>query len=342
MNILILYTSLTEYWVACMRHDVKANGNQYLVFRQAPNPNAPFQLESEESIEILNENDYNLAALVNKVDAFTPDIVYTSGWTNKKYLKLVEYYKKKGIPTITGLDNQWQGKLRQKIGVLLAPWKVKKYFSHIWIAGMLQYEFARQLGFSKENILTNLYSCNLDKFNHTQPVANKRFVFLGRLVEHKGVDILIEAFKQFKQQTNSDWTLHVIGNGQYAEVLKSVEGIVHQSFIQPQDVPAELHKGGVFVLPSRYEAWGVVVHEAAAASMPVITTSTCGAARHLVYNGYNGYTIQQSSVDALAQSMLKIAALPENELIQMGLNSNALAQSINPAIWSAQLNSVIK
>lgn len=340
MKILVLYTSLTEYWVACMRHDMKTNNNQYLVFRQTPNPNAPFKLESEEGITILNEDAYSIAALEESVKTFAPDLIYVSGWTNKNYLSIAKQYKAKGIPCITGLDNQWKNNWRQRIGVLLSPWKVKTYFSHIWIAGMLQYEFARRLGFKGENILNNLYSCDLNKFNNPSPKVNKRFVFVGRLVDHKGVDILIKAFLEFKKITKSDWILHVIGNGEYAEQLKTIEGVVHQTFIQPQEVPAELHKGGVFVLPSRYEAWGVVVHEAAAAGMPIITTSTCGAARHLVHNGYNGFTIPANSVSSLVKSMQKMALASDKQLITMGQHSYALAQSINPDLWSAQLNNL--
>ncbi|WP_282039395.1 glycosyltransferase family 4 protein [Saccharicrinis aurantiacus] len=340
MNILVLYTSLTDYWVACMRYDYKINGNKYLVFRQTPNPNAPFQLNSEEGIEINNQSDFELAALQVKIKEFNPDMIYISGWVNKKYLAIAKSYKSKGIPTITGLDNQWKGNLRQRIGALLAPWKVKKYFSHIWVAGMLQYEFARQLKFKPQHILNNLYCADLDKFNNPTIAYNKRFVFIGRLVHHKGVDLLMEAFKKLKAQHNSDWELHVIGNGDYIDELKQIEGVVHYPFIQPQDLPAELHKGGVFVLPSRYEAWGVVVQEAAAAAMPMICSASVGAARHLLQNGYNGYTINDNSVSDLCKAMHKISTLPKDTLTQMAKNSGSISTNINHAMWSAQLNEV--
>lgn len=340
MKILVLYTRLTGYFFSCMQHDVAKNGNSYFVIRKRPSPDAPFQLNSEEGIELVDGDDLSIKEILKLTKDFAPDLLYVTGWTDKRYLKVARHYKKSGLPVITGLDNQWQATLRQKIASKLNHLLVRKYFTHIWIPGMLQYEFARKLGFPSDKILTNLYSCDLEKFSNPKPVPKKRFIFMGRLVHHKGVDLLLEAFCKLRKNNGPEWELHLIGNGEYAKDLKGKEGIVHIPFLQPDDLPTELHKGGVFVLPSRYEAWGVVVHEAAAAGLPIITTTACGAARHLVFNSYNGFTVAPGNAEALYKAMESVIKLNTEALEQMGQNSYQQSLSINKDIWAGQLNSV--
>ena len=340
MKILVLYTRLTGYFFSCMQHDVAKNGNTYLVIRKSPSPDAPFQLNSEEGIQLVDGDNLSIKDILNLANDFSPDVLYVTGWTVKRYLKVARHFKKSGVPVITGLDNQWRASLRQKIASQLNHFLVKRYFTHIWIPGMLQYEFACKLGFPSDKILTNLYSCDLEKFSNPNAVSNKRFIFIGRLVHHKGVDLLLETFSRLRKDNNTDWGLHLIGNGEYEEDLKGKEGIVHIPFLQPDELPAELHKGGVFVLPSRYEAWGVVVHEAAAAGLPIITTTACGAARHLVFNQYNGFTVAPNNAEELYKAMETISSLNPEVLVQMGQHSYQQSLSINKDIWAGQINSV--
>lgn len=342
MRILILYTRLTGYFFSCMQHDVAKNGNSYFVIRKSPSPDAPFQLTSQKGISLIEGDNLSVKDIQNLAYDFVPNLLYVTGWTDKRYLKVARHYKKKGLSVITGLDNQWQATLRQKTASKLSPFLVRKYFTHIWIPGMFQYEFARKLGFSSDKVLTNLYSCDLEKFANPKPVYNKRFIFMGRLVHHKGVDLLLEAFTMLRKNNNTDWELHVIGNGEYEEDLKGKKGIIHIPFLQPEDVPEELHKGGVFVLPSRYEAWGVVVHEAAAAGLPIITTSSCGSTPHLVFNNYNGFTVPPGKIAPLYKAMENVVRLNAETLEQMGQNSYQQSLSINKDIWAGQINSVLK
>ena len=73
-----------------------------------------------------------------------------------------------------------------------------------------------------------------------------------------------------------------------ARHLVGVHGVEMLGFVQPDDLPAVLERAGCLVLPSRFEPWGVVVHEAAAAGLPIVCTPVCGAATRLVLDGYNG------------------------------------------------------
>ena len=68
---------------------------------------------------------------------------------------------------------------------------------------------------------------------------------------------------------------------------------------------------GVFVLPSRHDGWGVVVNEACAAGLPVISTSAVGSARDLLVDGSNGFVLARDDVAGLAEKMSFFAANPD-------------------------------
>lgn len=75
----------------------------------------------------------------------------------------------------------------------------------------------------------------------------------------------------------------------------------------------------LFVLPTREDVWGLVINEAMACGLPVITTEKCGSGAELIEEGRNGYIVPVEDVDALAMSMKKI--LESNSLEEKGIES---------------------
>ena len=62
-------------------------------------------------------------------------------------------------------------------------------------------------------------------------------------------------------------------------------------------------RSDVFVLPSRHDGWGVVVNQALAAGLPIITTDAVGAGLDFVENGVNGICVPANNVNALFNAM---------------------------------------
>lgn len=303
---------------------------------------APFTLASSEGITILNQEEFSVQGLTTFIQKEKPSALYISGWMNNKYLKAVKGLKKQ-IPVICGMDNHWQGTIRQKIACILSPFILHNKFSHIWIPGLYQYPFALNLGFKKENILTGLYSADtnsiLNAFDKIERKQHpKKFLFVGRLVPEKGVHILLDAFKQLKEEKSlNGWELTIIGNGPLLSEVESNDDVEYHSFIQPDELIKLLPHYGVFVLPSLYEAWGVVVHEAVAAGLPIISTTNCGAASTFVINGYNGMVCKPNDVNALKDCMRKLTQKNTDELSLMGGRSRELSKQISTKAWANQL-----
>ncbi|WP_338391631.1 glycosyltransferase [Fulvitalea axinellae] len=343
MKVLVLYTRLTGYWMACMRQSHQEYGFEFFVLRKRSSPDAPFCLEDEAGIRLMDSEDFDEVKLLKLAEEIQPVAIYVAGWGDKRYLQVAKWGLKNAVPVICGMDNQWLGTAKQQLASLLAPVYLKKHFSHIWIPGALQLPFAQRLGFGNDQILKGLYCADLEAFRPAEVTGAvpKRFVFTGRLVEHKGLDVLLEALDRLGDGLK-DWEFVVIGNGPYAERVKANSRITHYEFMSPEELCVFMREGGVFVLPSHYEAWGVVVHEAMAVGMPVISTYQCGAADELVVDGYNGFKVNSGDVDVLVEALSKFVVMDSETLQDFSDRSLELSRQVTLESWSASLSRVAK
>ena len=98
-----------------------------------------------------------------------------------------------------------------------------------------------------------------------------------------------------------------------------------------------MSEAGVFILPSNYEAWGVVVHEAVQAGLPVISTYQTGACSMFVHSGVNGGLFQAGDSKGLAQWMKTYIAMPKDSYLEQVDHSRHLSGLINREIWANTL-----
>ena len=341
MKILVLYTRLTGYWIASIRQDVIDNNNSYLVYTKTPSPQAPFSITSEKSVIVKNADKLLTRDLMAQVKAYTPDVIYLAGWTDKRYLTIAKHFKKKGIPTITGMDNQWLGNLKQHLASWLSPLFIKPYFSHIWVPGTPQYYFAKKLGFKNTHILRGLYCADIPLFRDVkQNKKNNQFLFIGRLVKNKGLMHLFSVLKELIQDGKLDFKIHIIGSGPLADQIPIHNLIKHTPFVKPKDLPILMQNAGYFLLPSIYEAWGVVVHEAVLAGMPVLTTHQTGAASDFVIHNYNGFLYDAHDEMALKKLLVFASKQSENDYLKMVQRSKQLAKKNSLSEWAAKINNL--
>jgi len=143
-----------------------------------------------------------------------------------------------------------------------------------------------------------------------------RFLFLGALCHRKAVDVLLRAFGTVLAECPSarlDLIGHDHSNGAYhrlANELNVARAVRIAPSVPAEQVGAFIAGCDVFVLPSRFDGWGMVVNEAAALGKPIISTDACGAARHLVLPGRNGFRVPAGNEAALAQAMLEYCRNP--------------------------------
>jgi len=132
----------------------------------------------------------------------------------------------------------------------------------------------------------------------------------------KGLGVLLQALAiLLKHHRHVPWQLLIVGDGPSRNSLSAqcaqlgIED--HVVFAgERQDVPQILSNLDIFVLPSRYEGFGIAIIEAMAAGLPVIA-SAVGGIPEVVVHGQTGWLVPPGDPAALAQAIAQCAASPE-------------------------------
>ncbi|WP_329804524.1 glycosyltransferase [Flavobacterium facile] len=304
-----------------------------------------YQIEKSEKVNYFYKEDFNKIELVNFVNKFSPNLVVVSGWMDKEYLEICKDLKNKGVTIVGAMDTQWKNTIRQKIATIIAPFYHKKYFDHLWVSGIYQFEYAKRLGFSNENIIFNCYSANTNLLENNKMEVNddfKTLLFIGRFDKVKGIDILLNVFTDYINETKSKLKLKLIGGGIELDIVKKHESdaIIVKEFIQPEHLLEELKDVQGFILPSISEPWGVVIHEMAAAGLPLLVSNVCGANSVFAINNYNSFVFMANDKMDLRNAIEKFDLTSNSELIEMGKRSKVLSKKINPETSAASLMSI--
>lgn len=337
-NILFLYTEIADYFIACAEY--LSREYTITIVRWPINKEAPFELDPNKNLRIIEKTN-NWEEIEKELNQTAYNLTIVSGWIDKEYLRFAKAQKKKGNKTVLSLDNHWYGNPKQQLAKLLAPFTLKRTFTNCWVPGKPQKEYALKLGFSDPQIQENFYCANVDLFKDNFEIGQttkydplkKNFIYVGRYLKHKGIFDLWEAFLQFRKEY-PEWNLHCVGFGDEWENRIESEGIIHHGFLQPRELKNILNECTIFILPSHFEPWGVVVHENAVSGFPMILSNKIGAASKFLEEGKNGYTFESNKIEDLLSKMKKVANLSANELKSMGAHSNKLGSQINFEKWS--------
>lgn len=134
-----------------------------------------------------------------------------------------------------------------------------------------------------------------------------RFLFVGRLIESKGLEVLLRAFMGF-----DGGELWIAGDGPLRETVAEAAAkdprVRLFGHVASKDVGDLYTAVDALVVPSLYEPWGLVVHEGLAYGLPVIATDQVGAAPDLIDHGVNGYVVPAGSALATVEAMRSVAA----------------------------------
>lgn len=161
------------------------------------------------------------------------------------------------------------------------------------------------------------------------PSAPLRLLYIGRLLHRKGVDLLLDAFSRLMETTPA--TLTIVGDGPERARLESMQTSRARrqtrwlGKLPNEEAMEAMRDVDLFVLPSRYEPWGLVVNEAMAAGLPVIAHREVGAAIDLVEDTVHGWILPNLTADSI-YSALNEAARDREHLAQMGQMARARVQ----------------
>ena len=347
MKIVFLYTELADYFVASVKELVKNDEVKVHIVRWPLKAEAPFSFRFYENIVVYERKEMDNHALLQLVEEINPDLIISSGWMDKGYVATCKRFKGR-IPVVASMDNHWHGSMKQRLARILSPFTLRRYFDYLWVPGAPQVVYAKKLGFRDDQIFTGYYSADIALFEKVYQQkkkigkALKRFIYVGRYVKHKGIFDMWDSFLELKEEMGHEWELVCLGAGQEWPNRKEHPAIQHIGFVQPTEMQHYLSEAGVFVLPSHFEPWGVVVHEMAAAGFPLLCSRQVGAATNFLEEGRNGFSFVAANKDSLKNAMRKMIESSFDEIIEMGEYSHQLSKKISPQLWSKTLMEMLR
>lgn len=191
------------------------------------------------------------------------------------------------------------------------------------VGGRRQAEYLQFLGFAKRRLLPGYDSVGLDRVRaqgeaHGRldtPFEERNFVFVGRFVAKKNLTRLVEGFAQYVAWAGSNARrLVLVGAGDQQPVLEARAaelGVTHMidftGFMAAEKVAGVLASSLALLLVSVEEQWGLVVNEALAFGLPILSSTPVGANDVLIRNLLNGFVVETGSVEGMARAMLALS-----------------------------------
>lgn len=313
MRLTILWTNVSGYSAACWRRlaerpDVVLSILALESGAGTQNTAFSYQVGVGLPIESYDPAALTTAQVANKLDTFSPDAILVVGWAYKAYTQAAfNYAKKHGCKIILAMDNPWRGTWKQWVTCFRRR-KLVARADAILVPGVRSLQFARHLGVSWDRIHIGMYGYDEQAFI-PQPSLDsppRKFLFVGRYVEEKGVADLLHGYRLYREEHANPYDLICHGAGPLSKVIKSEFGVTEAGFIQPNALPSALANAAALILPSHHEHWGVIVAEALACARPVICTNTTGSAPELIRDRFNGIVIPAHSPASLAEAMREI------------------------------------
>jgi len=149
-----------------------------------------------------------------------------------------------------------------------------------------------------------------------EPGKSRDLLFWGRMESQKGVDELLQAFKNVRCEIPES-RLILIGEGNLETVYKRLadelgllDGVEFAGWKNVSEIQQKTGVCGVGIFPSRIESFGLAIAEAAASTLPVISTRV-GAIPEFIDEGVTGTLVDSGDSSALSQAILNVFRQPE-------------------------------
>jgi glycosyltransferase involved in cell wall biosynthesis len=254
--------------------------------------------------------------------------VIVLGYNDPGRLRIIRWCARSGIPCLLWGDSNIHGDNARGFKALFKRLLVPRVLSRccaILPCGRLGQEFFQKYGadpsrvffFPCEPDYDLIQSLPADRIEQTRARLGlrrerRRIVFSGRLVRDKRPDLAIDAFAAIADR-RPDWDLILLGDGNIRPELEAripaglKSRITLAGFVpEPADVSAVYRLSDVMILPSDYEPWALVINEAAAADMAIVSSSVVGAAYEMVRDGVNGAVFPPGDLAAATEALLRV------------------------------------
>ena len=345
MRVFFCWSHISGYMAACWRALSRRPGVELSILAyRAVTADAAFddQVMRGLNVRYLDERERLDVELVKKIVVEArPDVLVIAGWSSPPYRALAYEPALASARRVMTMDTPWRGTLRQRLGRYRMAGYLRR-MDRVMVPGERAFQLARALAVPEHKIRRGMYGIEhapLAPLYEQRRELNdgwpRRFLFTARYVEEKGVDVLLDGYRRYRREVSDPWPLTCCGKGPLQAQIAAAasDGVTDRGFVQPAELPAVYRDHGIFVLPSRYEPWGVVLAEAAAAGLPIICTDACGAAVEVVRSMFNGIITPTGDAAALARAMRWMHDHAES-LHEFGARSRTLGAAFADETWA--------
>jgi glycosyltransferase involved in cell wall biosynthesis len=266
--------------------------------------------------------------IIREIASIDRIAVTVLGYGNISHALVIVYCKLAGIPCLLMADSNILNDNCTGLKKVIKMFVLKRLVSlcsAILPCGSLGVRYFLKYGARMEHIFLVPVEPDYLLIENTSPIfiskiaeeyglknCRRRFIYSGRLVPIKRVDLLIDAFVKLAE-VRSEWDLLIAGSGPLELSLRQRvpdrlrERIIWTGLIDNTETMAALYKlSDVLVLPSDFEQWALVVNEATCANLALVCSSIVGAAAELLHDGENGRFFQASNLASLIDALLDV------------------------------------
>ncbi|TDN98223.1 glycosyltransferase [Sunxiuqinia elliptica] len=304
-----------------------------------PSPNPYISISSDVHLNFIEKLSYK--KILNEIANHGKyDILHGHGIWLPPVHNMAKVARKNNLPYIItprGMLEPWAlnaGKWKKKLALMIYQRKDLANAACIHATAKMEAENIRKLGFRNPiAIIPNGIDLSEFPLKKLQSKKEKKTIlFLSRIHPKKGIEILIEAWQQLNETLKQGWLIEIAGNGDY-KYISSLNHLIQErglhkeiKIIGPQFGTAKLEtysRADLFVLPTYSENFGIVVAEALACGVPVITTKGTPWEE---LNNYNAGKWIDIGVEPLKETLNKFLALSDEDRSIMGKNGRKLIE----------------
>lgn len=267
------------------------------------------------------------------------DLVLAYDWYLRSALWVQLRCIKHKIPYIVNCDGAFLSLKHTPVDIVKNA--IKKYFiknaSMCLASGSQAEKYFKFYGAKESRIVchpfTSLYACDI----YDEPASDiekrllrkelgiknrKTVITIGQFIPRKGFDVLLNAWNHLDDENQ----LLIIGGGKeyarYKNIIKK-RGYKHVYLIEykPKEILFKYYRAAdIFVFPTHEDIWGLVINEAMACGLPIISTYMCLGAVELIESQANGILIPDGDIGILHDAIFKCLSM---NLYKMGCNNIA-------------------
>ena len=146
-------------------------------------------------------------------------------------------------------------------------------------------------------------------------LSEKRIIAVGRYCHEKGYDLLLKAWVIVQNRT-TDWRLEIFGEGdrtQYEEMVDTLNLDRHRCVLNGRSsrIQDEFLNSSLSVCSSKFEGFGLVITEAMACGLPVVSFDCPWGPRAIISDGEDGMLVENGNVDKLAEALVLMIQNPK-------------------------------